>query len=69
MGDGGGDRKVGFHALHSSMLSCVEGARFLVCLVWLRLRLLSPCVWAGGLSVAMRLVCGGIVGVVDMWSS
>jgi len=67
VGDGDGSSKVGFHALQSSMLSYVEGARFLVCLIWLRLRFLSPCVWAGGLSVAMRL-CGYIVGVVGVCS-
>ena len=67
VGDGGGNNKVVFHALHSSMLSCVEGVRFFVCLIWLRLRFLSPCVWAGGLSVAMYL-CGDIVGVVGVWS-
>ena len=68
VGNRGGDSKVGFHALNSSMLSCVEGVRFLVSLIWLRLRLLNPCVWAGGLSVAMRLVCGDIIGVVGTWS-
>ena len=67
VGDGGGNSKVGFHALQSIMLSCVEGVKFLVCLIWLRLRFLSPCVWAGVLSAAMRL-CGDIVGVVGVWS-
>ena len=69
VGAGGGNIEVGFHALHSSVLSCVEGVRFLVCLIWVSLRLLIPCVWADGLSVAVRLVCGVIVSVVGMWSS
>ena len=47
-------RRAGFHALHFRMLSCVEVAWFLVCLlVWGRLFYFGPCVWAGGLSVAI----------------
>ena len=63
----GGEMRVGFHALHSRMLSCVEVAGFLVCLVWGRLFFLGPRVWAGGLSVAMCLVLLGVVGVSGVW--
>ena len=63
----GGERRVGFHALHSRMLSCVEVAGFLVCLVWGCLFFLGPRVWAGGLSVAMCLILVGVVGVSGVW--
>ena len=65
----GVERKVGVHALHSRMLSCVEVAWFLVCLVWGRLFFLGLCVWAGGLSGAMCLVLVGVVGMFGVWVS
>ena len=59
----GGGRRVGFHALHCRMFSCVEGGGDFVCLVWVRLPALGPRLWAGGLSVAVWLVVVGVVGM------
>ena len=63
----GMERRVGFHALHSRMLSCIEVAWLFVSLVWGRLFFLGTCVWAGGLSVAMCLVLVGVVGMAGVW--
>jgi hypothetical protein len=63
----GGDWRVGFHALHSRMLSYVEGAKFLFRLIWVRIFFSSPRVWAGGLSVAMCFVLGGVDEVAGVW--
>ena len=60
-----GSRRVGFHAMHSRMLSCVEGTGFFVCLIWVRRLALGPRVWACGLSVAIWLVLGGVVGWLE----
>ena len=65
---GGGGRRVGFHALHYRMLSCMEGIRGFVCLSWVRFPALCPRVWAGGLSVAVWLVVGGVAGMAGVWA-
>ncbi len=63
----GGNKRIGLHALHSRMLSCVEVAGFLFCLIWVRLFFFIRRVWAGDFSVAMCLVLGGVVEVAGVW--
>jgi len=63
----GGGRRVGFHALHHRMFSCVEGSGVFVCLDWVRLPTRGPRLWACGFSVAAWLVVVGLVGMAWVW--
>ena len=63
----GGGKRVGFHASHSIMFSCVEGSGVFMCLIWVRLPAFGPRLWAGGLSVAVWLVVIGVVGIGWVW--
>ena len=62
-----GGRRVGFHALHCRMFSCVEGGGVFVSLVWVRLPALGARLWAGGFSVAVWMVVVGVVGMEWVW--
>ena len=52
----GGDKRVGFHALHSRMLSCGKGAGFLFCLIWVRF-------FNGSAGLGRKFECGYVFSI------